>query len=67
MTIDDKIKDEKLQHDINRETAKISSLSSGKIANYEYLRGEEKLPPDQIRVIEQLKNKEKNKLKLYKS
>ena len=67
MTIDDKIKDEKLQHDINRETVKISSLSSGKIVNYEYLRGEEKLPPDQIRVIEQLKNKEKNKLKLYKS
>ena len=27
--IDDKIKDEKLQYDINRETAKISALSSG--------------------------------------
>ena len=62
MTIDDKIKDEKLQHDINRETVKISSLSSGKIVNYEYLRGEEKLPPDQIRVIEQLKNKEKKQV-----
>ena len=31
MTIDDKIKDEKVQHDINREAAKISALSSGKI------------------------------------
>ena len=32
MTIDDKIKNEKLQYDINREAAKISALSSGKIA-----------------------------------
>ena len=31
MTIDDKIRDEKLQCDINREAAKISALSSGKI------------------------------------
>ena len=30
MTIDDKIRDEKLQYDINREAAKISALSSGK-------------------------------------
>ena len=34
-----KIKDEKLQYDINREAAKIS-LSSGKIGKYEYLTGE---------------------------
>ena len=34
-----KIKDEKLQYDINREAAKISSLSSGKIDKYEYLTG----------------------------
>ena len=34
MTIDDKITDEKLQCDINREAAKISSLSSGKIDKY---------------------------------
>ena len=32
MTIDDKIKDEKVQYDINREVAKISALSSGNIA-----------------------------------
>ena len=33
MTIDDKIRDEKQQYDINREEAKISALSSGKIIN----------------------------------
>ena len=31
MTIDDKIRDEKLQYDIKREAAKTSALSSGKI------------------------------------
>ena len=35
MTIGDKITDEKLQYDINRETAKISALSSGKIDKYD--------------------------------
>ena len=38
MTIDDKIKDERLKYDVNREAAKISVLSSGKINKYEYLR-----------------------------
>ena len=37
MAIDDKIIDEKLQYNINREAAKISALSSGKIDEYEYL------------------------------
>ena len=37
MTIDDKIKDEKLQYDINREAAKISALSSGKIDKYDFI------------------------------
>ena len=55
MTIDDKIRDEKIQYDINREAAKISALSSGKIDKYEYVTGEEMLPPDQKRVIEQAK------------
>ena len=55
MTIDDKIRDEKLQYDITREAAKISALSSGKIDKYEFLRGEEILPPDQKKVIEQAK------------
>ena len=40
MTINDQIRDEKLQYDINREAAKISALSSGKIHKYEYLNGE---------------------------
>ena len=55
MTIEDQIKDEKLQYDINRETAKISALSSGKIDKYEYLTGEEILPSNQQRIIEQAK------------
>ena len=50
-----KIRDEKLQYDINREAAKISALSSGEIDKYEYLTGEEILPSDQRRVIEQAK------------
>ena len=37
MTIEDQIKDEKLQYDINREAAKISALSSGKIDKYDIL------------------------------
>ena len=40
MMIEDKIRDEKLQYDINRESAKISALSSGKIGKYQYLTGE---------------------------
>ena len=40
MTVKDKIKDEKLQYDINRDSAKISALSSGKVDKYEYLTGE---------------------------
>ena len=39
--INDKITDEKLQNDINREAAKISALSSGEIDKYEYLTGQE--------------------------
>ena len=72
MTIEDQIKDEKLQYDINREAANISALSSGKIDKYEYLTREEILPSNQQRMIEQakftlkikeilLKIKEKNK------
>ena len=60
MTIEDKIKDEKLQYDINREVAKISALSSGKIDNYEYLTGEEILLNLLILLWEKLlKNKQK--------
>ena len=47
MKINDQIRDEKLQHDINREAAKISALLSGKIDKYKYLTGEEILPSNQ--------------------
>ena len=47
MIIDDQIRDEKLQFDINREAAKISALSSDKIDKCEYLTGEEILPSNQ--------------------
>ena len=55
MTIDDKIRGEKLQYHFNSETAKISALSSCKIDKYEYLTAEEILPSHQQRVIEQTK------------
>ena len=35
MTIDNQIRDKKLQYDINRKAEKISALSSGKIDKYE--------------------------------
>ena len=47
MTINDRIIDEKLQYDIDREAAKTSTLSSGKIHKYEYLTGEDILPSNQ--------------------
>ena len=53
MTIDDKMRDEKLQYDINRESAKIWKLWSGKIDKYEFLTGKEILPSDQSRIIKQ--------------
>ena len=49
------MRDQKLQYDINREATKISALSSRKIDKYEYLTGEEILPSDQSRIIEQAK------------
>ena len=53
--MNDQIKDEKLQYDINREAAKISALSSGKLHKYEYLTGEDLLPSNQQKIIEQTK------------
>ena len=55
MTLEDQNRDEKLQYDINRETAKISTLSSGKIDKSEYLTGEEILLSNQQQIIEQAK------------
>ena len=53
MTINDQIRDEKLQYDIDRKAAKISALSSGKIHRYEYLTGEDIFPSNQQQIIEQ--------------
>ena len=47
MTINDQVKDEKLQYDINRKAAEISAKSSGNLHKYEYLTGEEILPSNQ--------------------
>ena len=56
MTINDQIRDEQLQYDINRESVKISALSSGKIQKYEYLTSEDILPSNQEQIIEQAKS-----------
>ena len=50
-----RLETKKLQYDINRETAKISALSSGKTDKYEYLTGEGILPSHQQQIIEQAK------------
>ena len=55
MSINDQIRDEKLQYDINRKTAEISALSSGKDGKYEYLTGKEIIPSNQQQIIEQAK------------
>ena len=55
MTIDDQIRDEKLQYDINREAVKTSVLSTGKSSKYEYLTGDDILPSNQKQIIEQAK------------
>ena len=55
MTIDDQIRDKKLQYDINKEAAKISALSSGKLHKYEYLTGKDILPSNQQQLTEQTK------------
>ena len=55
MTINDQIRDEKIQKDINREAAEISALSSDKIRKYEYLTGEDILPSNQQQIIEPVK------------
>ena len=64
--IDDKIKDKKLQHDINREAIMISALLSDKIDKYEYVTGQEILPSDPSRIIEQTKFKHSSHSKAFK-
>ena len=56
MSINDKIRDEKIQHNTNREAAKISAFSLGKTDIYEYPTGKEILPSNQNQVVEQTKN-----------
>ena len=53
MTINDQIRDEKIQYDINREAAKISALSLNNIHKYEYLTCEDIFPSYQQQIIEQ--------------
>ena len=55
MKIDGEIKGEKLPYYINREAAKISALSCGKIYKYEYLTSKEILAPDPSRIREHAK------------
>ena len=55
MAINGQIRDEKLQYNINRDSAKISALSWGKIHKYEYLTGEDILPFNQQQITEQAK------------
>ena len=56
MTINNQIRDEKLQNEINGEPAEISALSSGKIHKYEYLTSEDMLPSNQQQIIRQAKS-----------
>ena len=55
MIIDEEIRVEKLQYDINREAAKILGQLSAKFDKYEYLTSEEILPSNQKQTIEQAK------------
>ena len=55
MTIDDNLRDEKLQYNIKREAAEILAVSSGEIENYEYLRCEKILLSNQREIIKQAK------------
>ena len=53
MSINDQIRDEKLQYDINKEAVIISALSSNNRHKYEYLTGEDISPSNRQQVIEQ--------------
>ena len=55
MTINNQVRDEKLQYDINRKAAEMSVLSSRKIDKYEHLTSKEILPSNQQQIIEQAK------------
>ena len=63
MTIDNKIRDNKLLFHVNTKATKISLISS-KADKYEYLTGEEILPCSQSRIIDQTKIQKKVKKNL---
>ena len=42
--INNKIKQNEAQYDLDRQTAKISTLSSGNVSKYEFLAGKDVLP-----------------------
>ena len=54
MTIDDQIRSEKLQYDINKAAAKISALSSNKNGKHNYLTGEERLPSNRKQIVHRI-------------
>ena len=53
MTTNDQIRDKELQYGINREAAKISAVSSGKLHKHEYLTGEDILSSNHQQMIKQ--------------
>ena len=53
MTTDDKVRDEKLKHDINREAAKISAWPSWKLDKHKNFKGKEILSSSQRQIREQ--------------
>ena len=67
MTIDDKIKDERIQSNINWKSSKISVLLSDKTDKHEYLTGEEILPSEEIKMIEPVSFSSLFEVKLLKN
>ena len=55
MTVNDQVREEKLQYDINRKAAKTSALSSENFRKYQYLTGEDILPSNHQQIIKQAK------------
>ena len=55
MTVNDQIRDEKLQYNVNTEAAKISALPWGKFHKYEYLTGKDILALNQQQIMKQAK------------
>ena len=67
MAIDDKIKDERIQSNINWKSSKISVLLSDKTDKHEYLTGEEILPSEESKMIEPVSFSSLFQVKLLKN